>query len=47
MGSTTGIAAGKSADEIAATDLTRHKIGSERERNVASLKAVYKKLSGM
>ncbi len=39
-----GIAAGKSEDEIAQTDLTRHKIGSDKARNVSSLKAVYKKL---
>lgn len=39
-----GIAAGKSADEIAATDLTRHTIGADKERNAVSLKAVYRKL---
>ena len=39
-----GIAAGKSEDEVAQTDLTRHKIGTEKDRNVASLKAIYRKL---
>jgi cyclase len=39
-----GIAAGKSEDEIAQTDLTRHTIGAEKDRNIASLKAVYRKL---
>jgi glyoxylase-like metal-dependent hydrolase (beta-lactamase superfamily II) len=43
----TGIKAGKSADQAAAdTDLTKHKIGGDKERNVASVKAVYRKLSG-
>ncbi len=39
-----GIAAGKSEDEVAQTDLTRHKIGTEKDRNAASLKAIYRKL---
>jgi cyclase len=39
-----GIAVGKSAEEISKTDLTRHKIGSQADRNVASLSAIYKKL---
>ena len=39
-----GIAAGKSEDEVAQTDLTRHKIGAEKDRNAASLKSIYRKL---
>ncbi len=39
-----GIAAGKGEVEIAQTDLTRHKIGSDKSNNASSLKAVYKKL---
>ena len=39
-----GIAAGQSEDQIAQTDLTRHKIGADQARNTASLKAVYQKL---
>jgi cyclase len=39
-----GIAAGKSEDEVAQSDLTRHKIGSQQDRNTASLRAVYRKL---
>ncbi len=39
-----GIAAGKSVEEIAKTDLTRHKIGSQADRNAASLTAIYKKV---
>ncbi len=39
-----GIAAGKSEDEVAQTDLRRHKIGTEKDRNAASLKAIYRKL---
>lgn len=39
-----GIAAGKSEDEVAQTDLTRHKIGSDAKSNSTSLKAIYRKL---
>jgi len=39
-----GIAAGQSEDQIAQADLTRHKIGADKARNSASLKAVYQKL---
>ena len=39
-----GIAAGKPVEEIAQTDLTRHKIGAEKDRNAASLGAIYRKL---
>ena len=39
-----GIAAGKSEDEVAQTDLTRHAIGAKKESNAASLKAIYRKL---
>ena len=39
-----GITAGQTEDQIAQTDLTRHKIGSDKARNTASLKSVYKKL---
>jgi cyclase len=39
-----GIATGKSEDEVAQTDLTRHKIGADKDRNAVSLKAVYRKL---
>ena len=39
-----GIAAGKPVEEIAQTDLTRHKIGTEQARNASSLTAIYKRL---
>ena len=39
-----GIAAGKSVDEIAQTDMTRHKIGSQKPGNVTSMTAIYRKL---
>ena len=39
-----GIEAGKPVEEIAQTDLTRHKIGAEKDRNAASLGAIYRKL---
>ena len=39
-----GIAAGKSEDEVAQADLTRHHIGAEKDRNAASLKSIYRKL---
>ena len=38
-----GIAAGKSMEEIAQTDLTRHKISNEKA-NIASLSAIYRRL---
>jgi hypothetical protein len=38
-----GIAEGKSAAEIAQADMTRHKIGADKERNVVSLNAIYRK----
>lgn len=39
-----GIASGKSEDEISQTDLTRHRIGAQKDRNATSLRAVYRKL---
>ena len=39
-----GIAAGKSEDEVGETDLTRHAIGASKTANASSLKAVYRKL---
>ena len=39
-----GIAAGETEEQIAQTDLTRHKIGADKARNIASLKAVYQRL---
>lgn len=39
-----GIAESRSENEISQTDLTRHKIGADKERNAASLKAVYRRL---
>lgn len=41
-----GIKAGKSADQVAAeANLTNHPIGADKDRNAASVKAMYKKLS--
>jgi glyoxylase-like metal-dependent hydrolase (beta-lactamase superfamily II) len=40
-----GIQSGRTADQLAADiDLTSHKIGSNKERNAASVRAVYRKL---
>ncbi len=42
-----GVGAGKSADQLVSEiDLTRHKIGSDKERNAVSVRAVYHKLAG-
>jgi len=42
-----GMREGKTADQIAAeADLTKHKIGVDKERNAASVRAVYRKLAG-
>ncbi len=40
-----GIAVSKTEEQIAQSDLTRHKIGAQKDRNAASLKAVYRKLT--
>jgi hypothetical protein len=43
-----GVQEGKSADRLVSEiDLTRHKIGSDKERNEASVRAVYRKLAGL
>lgn len=43
-----GVQEGKSADRLVSEiDLTRHKIGSDKERNAASVRAVYRKLTGL
>ncbi len=39
-----GMASGKTEDEVAQADLTRHAIGASKTGNAASLKAVYRKL---
>lgn len=39
-----GIAAGKTEEDVAAIDLTRHAIGASKPANASSLKAVYRKL---
>jgi glyoxylase-like metal-dependent hydrolase (beta-lactamase superfamily II) len=40
-----GIQSGRSADQLASDiDLTGHKIGSDKERNAASVRAIYRKL---
>lgn len=39
-----GIAQGKTVEEIAKADMTRHIIGSDKERNVISLTAIYRRL---
>jgi cyclase len=42
-----GVGEGKSADQLVSEiDLTRHKIGSDKERNAVSVRAVYHKLAG-
>lgn len=42
-----GVKAGKSADELAGSiSLTKHKIGSDKDRNAASVRAIYKKVAG-
>lgn len=42
-----GVKAGKNGDQLAASiDLTKHKIGVDKERNAASIKAMYKKVAG-
>ena len=41
-----GVRAGKTADQVAAeTNLTRHKIGGDKDRNAASVKAMYGKVA--
>ena len=41
-----GVKAGKTADQLAMEiDLRRHKIGTDKERNAASVRAIYKKVA--
>ncbi len=41
-----GIKAGKTPEEVAAMDFSAHKIATDKERNLVSVKAVYRKLAG-
>ncbi|MEZ5354277.1 MAG: MBL fold metallo-hydrolase [Bryobacteraceae bacterium] len=43
---TAGIEAGKTPEQIAAMDFSAHPIATDKERNLVSIRAVYKKMSG-